>query len=96
MSVLNKEDYLARIQGIIGEDNSDEAMAFIEDMTDTFEDMNTRLEDKTDWKQKYEENDTEWRNKYKERFFSSSEEDNEEIDEPQTPLTFDDLFTQEG
>ena len=33
MAVLNKEQFLARLQERIGEDTSDEAMTFIEDMT---------------------------------------------------------------
>ena len=96
MATLSREDYLASIKQIVGDNDSDEAMSFIENMTDTFDDMNTRLEDKTDWKQKYEENDAEWRNKYKQRFFSSNEEDDDIINEPSTPLTFEDLFKEEG
>lgn len=102
MAVLGREDYLARIQGIIGEDTSDEAMAIIEDMTDTYDDMNTRLSSSTDWKAKYEENDKTWREKYKARFFSSNEdtpsgvlgEQKEDVIDDGIEKTFDDLFVE--
>ena len=73
MSVLNKEQFFARLQEHIGEDTSNEAMSFIEDMTDTFNDMETRSNGQSDeqWKNKYEELDKTWREKYKARFFNS-------------------------
>lgn len=78
----------------IGEDNSDEAIALLEDVTDTFNDYETKTKDTTDWKTKYEQNDAEWRNKYKERFMSgSSEIDEEVIPEPEEKkYTFESLF----
>lgn len=100
MAVLSREDYLARIQGVIGEDTSDEAMSLIEDMTDTFDDMSTRLSDGTDWKAKYEENDKSWRDRYKARFFSGGEdtpsgvleEQKEDVIDDAEEKTFEDLF----
>lgn len=100
MAILNKEEYLARINERIGEDTSDEALAFMEDMSDTYDDMASKLNDTTDWKQKYEENDTAWRNKYRERFSAPSDNDGVQGDDPTethtSPLTYDDLFTKEG
>lgn len=100
MAVLTKEEFMKRINERIGEDNSDEAIAFMEDMTDTYDDMSNKLSDTTDWKQKYEENDTAWRNKYRERFSSPSENDGHEgtgnQDEPPVPMTYEELFTKEG
>lgn len=102
MAVLSREDFLSRIQGKIGEDTSDEAMQFIEDMTDTFDSLVSSSNDKEDWKAKYEENDKSWREKYKARFFSSentspldvklSQEEDVKADGEQT--TFDDLFAE--
>ena len=43
MAVLAKEDFLSRINERIGEDNSDEAIEFMEDMTDTYNDMESAL-----------------------------------------------------
>ena len=94
-----KDEILASIKSRIGEDNSDEAIALIEDINDSFDDLTTRVSEAGDWKAKYEENDKEWRDKYKERFFTPSEGDplREEIDkeEPDKPkvLKFEDLFT---
>jgi CRISPR/Cas system CSM-associated protein Csm5 (group 7 of RAMP superfamily) len=98
MAVLSKEDFLTRINERIGDDNSDEAIAFMEDMSDTYEDMANKITDSTDWKKKYEENDKAWRDKYKERFISSHNEDEDLSGNDDTPLpkTFDDLFKKEG
>lgn len=99
MAVLSKEDFLSRIKERIGDDNSDEAIAFMEDMSDTYEDMANKITDSTDWKKKYEENDKSWRDKYKERFTSSHNEDEDlsgNDDDTPPPKTFDDLFKKEG
>lgn len=99
MAVLSKEEFMASINSRIGEDNSDEALTFIENMSDTYDDMASKLADTTDWKQKYEENDAEWRNKYRERFSTPSETghtDEGAKDEPSSPMTYEDLFTKEG
>lgn len=99
MAVLSKEDFLSRINERIGDDNSDEAIAFMEDMSDTYEDMANKITDSTDWKKKYEENDKAWRDKYKERFTSSHNEDEDlsgNDDDTTSPKTFDDLFKKEG
>ena len=99
MAVLSKEDFLSRINERIGEDNSDEAIEFMEDMSDTYNDMASKITDSTDWKKKYEENDKAWRNKYKERFTSSHNEDDDlggDNDGIPSPKTCDDLFKKEG
>ena len=92
--IRNKEELITMISQHIGEDNSDEAIALLEDVTDTFNDYETKTKDTTDWKTKYEQNDAEWRNKYKERFMSgSSEIDEEVIPEPEEKkYTFESLF----
>lgn len=100
MAVLSKEDFLSRITSQLGEDSSDEALAFMEDMSDTYSDLETRASDQTDWKAKYEENDKAWRDRYRERFTAPVDEGidtnlGREEDKP-TPKTFDDLFTKEG
>lgn len=77
MSVLNKEQFMARLKEVIGDDTSDESMTFIEDMTDTYNDMETKSN--TDYEKKYNETvaekeklDKEWREKYRSRFFDSA------------------------
>lgn len=97
MAVLSKEDFLAKIQERIGEDNSDEAIGFIEDMTDTYNSMETQLADTTDWKAKFEENDAMWKQKYKDRFFTGVQEENKDefLEEDNKEITsFDELFSE--
>lgn len=80
----------------IGEDTSDESLSFLEDVSDTLGDYDSRLSDTTDWKTKYEENDSMWRQKYRDRFMGGSASDEEDKDEPEekpAPKTFADLFT---
>lgn len=96
--VKTKEEILEQIKTRLGEDTSDEALSFIEDITDTLTDYETKTNDTTDWKQKYEDNDKQWRERYKERFFSGEnpeEEEEEEQAEIEPPLSFDDLFKKE-
>lgn len=99
MAIRTKDEILESFKGIIGESTDDNTIAFLEDVTDTFSDLETRANgDGVDWKSMYEENDKEWRNKYTERFFSSepkNEPENKEPEEPEKPMTFDDLFKQE-
>ena len=97
MAVLNKEEFMRRLQERIGEDTSDEAMTFIEDMTDTFNDMETRSSGNNDeqWQQKYNELDKSWREKYKARFFDSETNPADVKDEQEDDTevkTFADLF----
>ena len=96
MAIKTKQEILEQINARFSEDNSDEAISMIEDITDTLNDFETRANgDGIDWKSKYEENDKEWRNKYKERFFNAEPNDNN-LDEPDTdsnkPMSYADLF----
>lgn len=78
----------------IGEDNSDEAISLLEDISDTLNDYDARTKDATDWKKRYEDNDKEWRDKYKERFMSGdSNEEEDAFEEPEVKkYTFESLF----
>lgn len=97
MAIKSKEEILEQINARIGEDNSDEAIAIIEDITDTLDDFEARANgDGVDWKARYEENDTEWRNKYKERFFNAEPNEDNNLDETEPdndkPKSYADLF----
>lgn len=93
MAILDKATLLERIKGRIGEDTSDEAISLIEDVSDTFSDLETKASDETKWEKKYRENDAEWRKKYRDRFFNGTPDDeNDEEEEAPKPLTFDALF----
>lgn len=99
MAVRTREEILEAIRSRIGEDTSDESISLLEDITDTMEDYETRVADKTDWKNKYDELDATWRRKYIERFSGKSGEDikneqEEQIKDDNEPRTFDELFTE--
>lgn len=102
--VRTKDELINNIKNILGDNDSDEALAILEDVSDTFADFDSKVNDTTDWKNKYEENDKAWRTKYKERFSApikseDGSDDGSDIhdadDEPEKPKTFDDLFTTE-
>lgn len=98
MAVKNINEIMESVKARIGEDTSDEALAFIEDISDTLNDYNSRVSEAGDWKRKYEENDSSWRKKYQERFFQGTPDDGTVITdpepdpEPNTPTTFEELF----
>lgn len=99
MAVRTREEILEAIRSRIGEDTSDESISLLEDITDTMEDYETRVADKTDWKNKYGELDATWRRKYIERFSGKTGEDikneqEEQIKDDSEPRTFDELFTE--
>lgn len=94
MAVISKEDLLRRISERIGDDNSDEALSLLEDVSDTIKDFEER--DSEDWKTKYEENDEKWRKKYRDRFENGAP-DIEEKEEKETIIkvkSYDDLFSE--
>ena len=102
MAVLKKEDFMSRLQERIGDDTSDEAMQFIEDMTDTFNDFETRSSGLNDeqWQSRIDELDKSWREKYKARFFNTettpddvkANQEDDVKDDENIEKTFDDLF----
>lgn len=84
MAKLNREQFLEAIQARIGDDTSDVAMQFVEDMTDTFDGFSTNdsaqriseLEQQLSTaKSEKDELDNSWRKRYRDRFFSGVEED---------------------
>ena len=76
MAILTKEQLMESIKNRVGEDTSDEALAFIENVNDTIENMSS--DKNTDWQAKYEENDKQWRERYVARFNGSDEDYNED------------------
>ena len=101
--VRTKDDLLSIIKERIGEGTSDEDISLIEDINDTYSDLETRISESGDWKAKYEENDASWRKKYKDRFFTKEVEEGKEISDDldkadegtHEALKFEDLFTEE-
>lgn len=79
MAKLNREQFLEAIKARIGDDTSDTAMQFVENMTDTFDgfagDNNqqriSELEQQlNDANTEKTELDKSWRQRYRDRFFS--------------------------
>lgn len=102
MSVLTRDDLMSQVKTHFGEATDDASLKFIEDISDTITDLETKAKgDGEDWKTKFEENDKAWREKYRERFFSgSSESDDSGVTtvekkieaEDKAPKTFEELF----
>ena len=42
MAMLDREKFFERIKERLGEDDSDEALSFLEDVTDTYDDLERR------------------------------------------------------
>lgn len=98
MAVKTKEEILESLRGRFGDDPTDDDIAMLEDITDSFTDFEEKTSDATNWKNKYEENDKAWKKKYSDRFFSKDAGNNDNSGDPDEPedkpmKTFDDLFT---
>ena len=96
MAIKSREELFTNIKRILGEDMGDEHIAFLEDFTDTYNDLEMKAKgDGVDWRRKYEENDKLWKQKYTDRFFAPVDKDPDP--EPETTKkSYDDLFKKEG
>ena len=97
MAILNRDDFFARINSVVSDNSSDEAISFVEDMSDTYNALASQNEEAAEWERRYHENDEAWRKKYQNRFFRGDAEiigetstGDEEI--PPDEVTIDDLF----
>ena len=93
MAIKTIEELMGAVRARVGEDTSDEAIAFVEDVSDTL----ASLSNAEDWKKKYEENDAEWRKRYQDRFFNPDKPNDPEPKPDPAPkkLTFDELFKED-
>lgn len=93
MSIKSIDEILNAVKERIGDDTSDSAISFVEDISDTF----NSLSEQENWKQKYEQNDSEWRKKYRDRFLSGeSSSDDDDSGDTNEALTYEKLFNVEG
>lgn len=102
MSIKTKDEIMESLRVYLGEDMSDDAIAFLEDVTDTITEYERQIADVTDWQAKYDELDAAWRTRYTERFFEGGEDSGNEgsfiedvnniEDEYEAPETFEELF----
>lgn len=91
MAVLAREDFVARVAGYVGDRNGDDDISFLEDVNDTYADMEARAS--TDWEAKYRENDEQWRKRYRDRFNGVTENTPEPPDQPQGSVPEDEPIT---
>jgi hypothetical protein len=101
MSVLNREEFFARLDARLANDTTDEGISFLEDMTDTYNELERKANgDGIDWETKYKELDESWKKRYRHRFFSGGANESLTGDETVTideyspeDVKVDDLFT---
>lgn len=104
MAVKTREEIMEAVRARIGDDISDEALALIEDISDTYDDLTTKAASYEELQSQYNELDKSWREKYKARFYETGNglvtpDPIPDIDEPEPEddiiTTFDGLFTEE-
>lgn len=91
MAILTSDEFTQRLKDRFGTSESEEDIAFMEDITDTVEDLRSK-QNSDGYKEKYEA----LRTKYRDRFFGKSTEPDEEDREDErdvNKLTFESLFT---
>lgn len=93
MAVRTRDEIMLQLQTIIGEDTSDETLAFIQDVSDTLGDDNS-AERITQLETQLRDQDETWRRRYRDAFFSGNPEPVPEDDPSgKIPKRFEDLFT---
>lgn len=96
MAVRTTQEIIDALKSSFGESPDDTQLAMLEDVSDTFTDLNDRCGE--DWKTKYEENDKTWRKRYTDRFSGKADPEPEPIrddPEPAKTLTYESLFKTE-
>ena len=71
MAIRSADEILEMVKARIGEDTSDDAITFMEDISDTIRDYDDRTREDREWERRYNENDETWRRRYMERFNAS-------------------------
>lgn len=96
MAVRTTQEIIDALKESFGESPDDTQLAMLEDVSDTFNDLNEKSVE--DWKTRYEENDKAWRKRYTDRFSGKddTEPDPIELDHGlPKPLTYESLFKTE-
>lgn len=94
MAIRTRDEIMSQLQSLIGEDTSDETLAFVQDVSDTLGNDNSASRI-TELETQLEEQDKEWRKKYRDAFFTGKPDDNikDDDEEEKIPKRFEDLFT---
>lgn len=99
MAVLSKDEFFQALSERVGTDTSENALAFIENMTDTYNHMENEINGNNgeNWQQKYEELDKAWSERYRRRFFTGTSaipsEQTATDEAVNERITIDNLFT---
>ena len=78
MAIKGITELIESARTLIGENTSDEALGFMDDLSDTMSDFDSRTKDSVNWEEKYKENDANWRKRYADRFNGKSVEEDED------------------
>lgn len=109
--IVSKEDLLKQIKDLIGDNTSDEALALIENASDTLDaqsegtDRDELLKTIETLKTEKEELDKSWRDKYRDRFFNTDTQggnnsvpngcEEDDGEDDTEPTEFSELFSTE-
>lgn len=94
MARLSKEDFTKAVTTVIGDRSDEDSVKFIEDMTDTYNGLETdKNVSVTEWEQKYNALNETWSKRYKDRFSETIVENKGQKKDETSPTSFDDLFT---
>lgn len=98
--ILTKDNFIARVNARVGESTTDDDLSFLEDMTDTYNDLESRTHD--DRIAELEAENESLRKRYRERFELGTDNtdnygrgDEIEEDEITDTLTFEGLFKED-
>lgn len=93
--IRSKTELMEQIRTRLGEDTGDDALTFLEDVSDTLDDLESKATDPEDWHQKYTDLDAEWRQRYRDRFYNNEAEPPDNPDPADSPVSFSDLFKED-
>lgn len=89
------EEIMSAVQGYVGEDTSDEALTFLQDVRDTIA-ANNNAARISELETQLAEQDKAWRKRYRDTFFGAKpvdDSDDSDNSDSSTPKNFDDLFS---
>lgn len=97
---MTLEEFIKIIHDFIGDDTSERALKFVDDVTNAFNSaVSSSSSDNEDWHKKYDELNEAWRKKYMHRFFNcdvnfdtNDENDGETSETTAETITTEDLF----
>lgn len=97
---MTLEKFIEIVHDFIGEDTSERALKFVDDVTNAFNSaVSNSSSDNEDWHKKYDELNEAWRKKYMHRFFNGDVNfDTNDADDDEThettaeTITTEDLF----